>query len=164
MKLNRELQLDILKRLEATYPLPAENMHRLFHEPSEAAANIYYLSQHDLVDAEFSKTLGQSFPEPIITRINHRGMDFLADDGGLSAILGVVTVKLHEDTIKSLVEAKVADSDLPQDEKDTILSVIRGLPAEATKRLTEKLLDLGMENLPVAGHALRTFLQGLGGS
>lgn len=163
MKLDRELQLEILRRLEAIYPMQADNMHLLFHEPGLASANIHYLSEHGLVDAKFSSCIGSGIPEPFLTKINHRGMDFLADDGGLGSILGVVTIKLHEETIKGLIEAKIAASDLAEEEKTSIRSVIRGLPAEATKRLTEKLLDLGMESLPAAGPLLRTFLQSLGG-
>lgn len=164
MPLDRQLQLDILRLLESEYPGRLSDIQNRFDDPDAAIKNIHYLDEHSLIDATFSGAIGQRVKIPGPVRINNRGMDFLADDGGLSAILGVVTIKLHEDTIKNLIEAKVAGSDLPQEEKETILSVIRGLPAEATKRLTEKLLDLGMENLPVAGHALRTFLQSLGGS
>lgn len=163
MTLNRELQLEILRLLESEYPAKLSDIQNRFSDPDAVIRNIHYLHEHALIDATFSSALGRKIQVPGPVRINNRGMDFLADDGGLSAILGVVTIKLHEDTIKGLIEAKIAASDLAEDEKTSIRSVIRGLPAEATKRLTEKLLDLGMESLPAAGPLLRTFLQSLGG-
>ncbi len=43
----------------------------------------------------------------ILARITAKSIDLLEDDGGVSAILGVVTAKLHEDTIRNLVLAEV---------------------------------------------------------
>ena len=45
------------------------------------------------------------------------GIDFLTDDGGLSAILGVVTVKLHSDTIQALIAAKIDQAEISDSEK-----------------------------------------------
>jgi hypothetical protein len=55
-------------------------------------------------------------------KITSRGIDFLADDGGLAAILGVVTVKLHEETLKALLEAGVDALPPPQTAKSTLKS------------------------------------------
>jgi len=96
-------------------------------------------------------------------RITAAGMDFLADDGGVGAILGVVTVKIHEDTIKQLIEARIAGSDLPEEEKRPLLQAVRELPGEAIKHLTTRLLDLGLDNLPGAVSLIRTYLPGAGG-
>lgn len=162
--LNRDVQHRLLMMLADSYPTgmsdPSEEMGL---DPKVGSQNLYYLAEHGLITVDRSMEIGPDYPTPAFANITARGLDFLADDGGLSAILGVVTIKLHEDTIKGLIEAKVAASDLADEEKTSIRSVIRGLPAEATKRLTEKLLDLGMESLPAAGPLLRTFLQSLGG-
>lgn len=90
--------------------------------------------------------------------ITASGMDFLADDGGIGAILGVVTVKLHEDTIKQLIEARIAASDLPEEEKRPLLQTVRELPGESIKHLTTKLLDAGLENVPRLVELIRTAL------
>ena len=87
-------------------------------------------------------------------------MDFLADDGGLSAILGVVTIKLHDDTIKSLIESKILESDLPEPEKKRFLDHLRELPGEATKHLVLKLVDLGLEKAPTAIEVIGKVLMG----
>jgi hypothetical protein len=81
-------------------------------------------------------------------------MDFLADDGGLSSILGVVTVKLHEDTLKQLIGQRITESDLPAPEKSKLLEQLKTLPGEAIKHLTLKLVDAGLANWPIAVQAI----------
>lgn len=165
MKLNREVQRKILERLQEEYPRHVLNtqgttpdfFHHTFRDcaHSEVAANIKYLHEHGLV--EWHPWSGQGSQE--YARITAKGMDFLADDGGLSAILGVVTIKLHDDTLKSLIEAKIVESDLPQSDKRRWLDQLRSLPAETTKHLAMKLVDLGLANVPVAIAAIGPFLR-----
>lgn len=159
MALNRELQLDILRLLENEYPARLSDIHNQFADPDAAIRNIHYLHEHGLIDATFSGALGRRVQVPGPIRINSRGMDFLADDGGLSAILGVVTVKLHEDTLRQIISAKIEGSDLPEEEKRPLLQAVRELPGEAIKHLSEKLLDLGLDNLPGAAALIYTVLQ-----
>lgn len=84
---------------------------------------------------------------PVLSaRLTHKGFDFIQDGGGLGAILDVVTVKLHEDTLKAIIESKLLASDLPEPEKKRFLSQLRELAGEATKHLALKLLDAGMDN------------------
>ncbi|MNN90443.1 hypothetical protein D3C81_2083910 [compost metagenome] len=85
-------------------------------------------------------------------------MDFLADDGGMSAILGTVTIKFHQDTLRQLIELRLENAQLPEAEKGSLLKTVRELPADSIKHLTTKLLDLGMENLPRAVELIRTAL------
>ena len=85
-------------------------------------------------------------------------MDFLADDGGLSAILGVVTVKLHEDTLKELIGQRIAESDLPASEKSRLVDQLKSLPGYTIKHLTLKLVDAGLESWPIAVQAIEHFV------
>jgi hypothetical protein len=88
-------------------------------------------------------------------------LDFLEDDGGLSAVLGVQTIKIHDDTIKDLIEAKILVSDMPQEDKKRFIAKLKELPAETTKHLVLKLVDLGIEKAPGAIGVLGTWLRGL---
>lgn len=88
-------------------------------------------------------------------------MDFLADDGGLSAILGVVTVKLHDETIRDLIAARIQDSNLPPEEKTGLLTQLRELRGESIKHLTLKLLDAGLDNASKALPLIQRALEGL---
>jgi len=114
-------------------------------EAYKLTPSISYLEEHGLVKASYSgdKESGSSATAASIT---YKGLDFIQDDGGLGAILGVVTVKLHEDTLKAIIESKVLASDLPEPEKRRFLNQLRELPGEATKHLALKLLDTGMDN------------------
>ncbi|MBC8718828.1 hypothetical protein [Ochrobactrum sp. Marseille-Q0166] len=83
-----------------------------------------------------------------MTNITAKGLDFLQDDGGLSAILGVVTVKLHEDTIKELLIKKVEQSSAEPTVKKKLIDQIKSLPAEMTKVATVEGLKAGIDSLP----------------
>lgn len=111
-------------------------------------ANLWYLIEHGLIANRERKDPYGIAPNGFA--ITHRGLDFLADDGGLSAVLGVVTVRLHDDTIKALVATKIHESNLPEPEKKRYLDQLRELPAETTKHLVLKLVDLGLEQGPKA--------------
>lgn len=165
MALDRELQRKILTRLADSYPhsLKSAEYEELQGETPEDVfdANIFYLSELGLVGECLSKAMsGQLMMNTAKFVCTARGMDFLADDGGVSAILGTVTVKLHEDTLRQLIEAKVQASDLPAEQKSGILKALREAPGETTKQLITKLVDLGMENAPRAMPLIQTLLQG----
>lgn len=150
MFLNRELQLKILKHYAQAYPgRTFEKWSEFGSDEQKVAANLFYLQEHGLV-----LIVGQLSSEQSLIyqggKLTAKGMDFLEDDGGLSAILGTVTIKLHDDTIKSLLESKILGSDLPQPEKQRYLDQLRELPAETTKHLVLKLVDLGLEKGPKA--------------
>ncbi len=145
MLLDRSMQLKVLKHYADIYPGESYEKWSAFGDHEHAvAANLFYLQEHGLV-----KIRGQLASEGSLIyqggRITAKGIDFLADDGGLSAILGVVTIKLHDDTIKALVEQRILASNLPEPEKKRLIDRLRDLSAETTKHLVLKLVDLGLE-------------------
>lgn len=166
MKLDRNLQREILQILANAYPNPAnaDDLKALLAKSGEevVTANMLYLEEHGLINAHSRRRSDGTFlnlaGEPLIT---HRGLDFLQDDGGLSAILGIVTIKIHDDTLRLLIEGRILQSDLSQPDKRRWLDQLRELPAETTKHLVLKLVDLGLENSPTALAAIGTAL-GLG--
>ncbi|WP_226426563.1 hypothetical protein [Xanthomonas sp. MWU16-30325] len=147
--LNRDFQKQLLNALAQTYPLDALVMSLPgYSDGNRLAVNAKYLSEYGLVEAKLHAFDG--VPNLSYVRITARGMDFLADDGGLGAILGVVTIKLHEETLRHLLESKVRDSDLPPTQKTRLLDQLRKLPAETTKHLAMKLVDAGLKHAPDA--------------
>lgn len=150
MILNRLLQNDLLKGLATHYPyqtemayLDSEVITKYFEQ---IEANLAYLEEHGLITCQHPNPHS---PERLLSKLNitARGMDFLADDGGLTAILGTVTVKLHADTVRDLLETKVMTSDLPPEEKRRIADTLKDLPGEALKIVTNKLVEKGLEAL-----------------
>lgn len=163
MILDRALQKELLTKMSSTYPneypLDQEYTART-PEYQQVVANLYYLFQHGLIEKRSLRYGYSSFAIELPT-ITHKGMDFLADDGGLSAILGVVTVKFHEDSIKQILEHRIIESDLPPEDKKSMLGVLRELPAESIKHLTLKLLDKGFDNSSSAIHIIQKFFENL---
>lgn len=124
---------------------------------AEAISDIRYLEGHDLLVVAAPIFLDQDDCDVSIT-ITSKGIDFLEDDGGLAAVLDVVTVRLHDDTIKSLIEAKILEADLPLPDKERYVDALRELPAESTKHLAMKLIDVGLANAPAAWSAIQNAL------
>lgn len=146
MKIDREVQNKLLQRLADEYPQPVEALELgRGIDPQLLDPTIAYLEEHGLVRATFIGSLNMGSPL-LEAKITARGIDFLADDGGLGAILAVVTVKMHEDTLKQLIASKLEAADLPPQDKKRFLDQLRELPGETTKHLALKLVDVGLEN------------------
>jgi len=147
-KFDRALQRELLLVLAESHPHEQNIkilMGRTGQEQGMLETNLSYLEGHGLVRATWIKS-GHSRFHLQSARLTAKGSDFLSDDGGLSAILGVVTIKFHDDTIKSLLDARIMASGLPPERKQKYLDQLQSLPADATKRLVLNLVDAGLEN------------------
>ena len=149
--LDRNLQREILKELNNIYPdsktyeywIDAaiaqsvgviETVGEAELYIAKRSANLRYLAEHGLVvcnDKNLSATV----------KITAKGIDFLTDDGGLSAILGVVTVKLHSDTIQALLDAKINEANIPPEEKSRLKGILSKMGDVALAKFTEKAID-----------------------
>lgn len=145
MKIDRDVQKKVLTALAHQYPAYVDSRKLEICTDEEFLANIHYLKEHGLADysARGVDTNGRRAYAAVATA---KGIDFLADDGGLGAILGVVTIRLHDDTLKAIVASKIEDSALPTEEKNRLTEQLKDLPGEATKHLVLKLIDAGLEN------------------
>lgn len=164
MKLDREYQKEILRRLADSYPDYLDCMDWLRKIMGEDwdkyAANMLYLEGHGLVESGIKVF---SLKPPILSsfpKITAKGIDFITDDGGLSAILGVVTIKFHEDTIR-MIEDKIMSSSMNPPDKQKFVDALKQLPAETIKHLTMRLLDLGLDNWQAAFPAIQKYVQDL---
>ena len=149
--LDRNLQHEILKELNNIYPdsktyeywidAAIAQVVGVIETVGEAelyiaklSANLRYLAEHGLVvcnDKNLSATV----------KITAKGIDFLTDDGGLSAILGVVTVRLHSDTIQALLDAKINEANIPPEEKSRLKGILSKMGDVALAKCTEKAID-----------------------
>lgn len=152
---NRSNQREMLTELMSQYPAQIDVQGWGYPNLS---AELSYLHEHELAEVTFSQSFGHSMPTPIFAKLTAKGVDFLQQDGGLSAILGVVTIKLHDDTIKALIETKIMESSLSQPDKHRYLDALRELPAETTKHLVLKLVDMGLEHKEAAISAIGSLM------
>jgi hypothetical protein len=105
MKLDQQVQQKILEALKGAYPQRVDSRGlNIDCTIDELSANLRYLEEFGLIDAKWAGNFAVAN-----VRITARGMDFLGG-GGLSAILDVVTVRLHEDTLKAILIERVSQN------------------------------------------------------
>lgn len=146
--LDRSAQLSILETLAEAYPHEAKYMaleERIGARPYEY--NLSYLIDLGLVEGERRDIMGGGILF-IAPKITAKGLDFLQDDGGISAILNTITVRLHDDTIRQLLLDRVEKSSEPPDVKERMKEAIRSAPASALSQVTEEAVKVGLERLP----------------
>lgn len=149
--LDRKVQLGILKALEESYPAQIAPGRHLFpqFQQEPVVYNLAYLDEHGLTESSWSQTMNRA-PFPTITKITAKGLDFLSDDGGLSSILGVVTVKLHQETIIALITDRIEKSDAPPSIKKRLVETLKGLPSEALQQVALKVMEAGLDRLDLS--------------
>lgn len=161
MEVDRTLQREILERLREAYPsqVRTKTLVPWDDDPlrdKQFAGNMLYLEEHGLLKGGVIVSTSGQFAWSA-SKITAAGLDFLEDDGGLTAILGTVTVKLHADTIRDLMLAKVEAAPLPAEEKSALKKAISTLSGEALKEVAKKLVTAGIDSAPDA----IAFLKGL---
>lgn len=154
--LNRELQRQLLSGLAETYPEPRSSQ-ELGMEPDDRrwVVNIMYLTEHDLVEAQLSRMLGAPACA-LEARITHKGLDFLQDDGGLSAVLNTVIVRLEAETLRALIQEKIDATPMPDAERSKLMAWLKSAGSEALKETTQRLVGAALDHLPEALQLLRT--------
>lgn len=149
-KYNRDRQREILAAAVAAHPGWLSCKDGIGgHSVEDAHPEIRYLEGHGLLDVRDPPYVEMPRNQVSI-RATSDAIDFLTDDGGIGAILGVVTIRLHDDTIKALIESKILASDLLPPDKQRYLARLRSLPADATRHVVMKLVDLGLDKSPDA--------------
>lgn len=153
--IDRDLQRALLHRLASAYPevLAEVDLVDLAPMPEQLRA-LAYLSEHGLAKASFYETYEGQILDTV--KITAQGLDFLQDDGGLTAILGVVTVRLHDDTVRDLLLKSVDASNESDSAKASLKRAVRQLPAEAVREGSLHLLRLGASQTPNVIQWLRT--------
>ncbi len=158
MKPNRELQLQILEYLREYYVSgDAEIENQDFHTHPDYSFNMKYLYGLGLIDGQLTDDMGQPvhIVEPNITE---RGIDFLEDDGGLSALLSTVTIRFDADSIRTLIENKIINTSLPEPQRKTLIEKIKNLSSDALRQVALKLLEIGVVNPDKLRQLIETML------
>ena len=162
MEIDRPLQRLMLEHLSEVYPAESDEVYSLDPDKYESALdNLTYLEEHGFVHAGIQTFLDGN-RQGTGARITCHGIDFIENDGGITAMLNTVTIKFHSESLRQLIELRVAESNLPAAEKGLLQKAVRELPGEAIKSLTTKLVEKGLDNLPQAVQLIRTLMQGVG--
>ncbi len=155
MKLDRALQLEILNQCRDVYPEELNLDQERQESDRNYLGNVAYLYQHGLIACPSNQEEAFGLELFLVARITVKGLDFLEDDGGISAILNTVTVKFDPDDLRSMLSAKAAKASIPDDQKRRLIEVIKSLPADLLKKITQDLLHQAVERLPDAIHIIQ---------
>ncbi|HBQ8828786.1 TPA: hypothetical protein NIY10_003011 [Klebsiella pneumoniae] len=108
-----------------------------FGDDDIATANLLYLESHGLITTNIREIRHGFFDvNHEHLKITAKGIDFVRNDGGLSAILNIQTVKLHRDTVVVL-EDLIAISSMNEADKEKAKSTLGELSTEALKTVVQ---------------------------
>lgn len=155
MKIDRSLQWEILQYFERAYPNYVTLARFYPASPEDVEANLQYLAEHQLLD--WKKAPNSTLRQDYGWKITAKGLDFMMNDGGLSAILNVVTVRFEAQSLKALLEASIR-KELPEEEQQKYVDALDDLSAEATRSLVEQVVGLVVEKSVQAGPFIVQFL------
>lgn len=163
-KFDRNAQRKLLQYLCDAYPYPisveqVSKIAELFDDEIALVSNLMYLEEHGLISNAVSHTLCGITPNTAELSITKDGIDFILDDGGLSAILNVVTIRFHHETITDLIKIVENSHEGTAEEKKDVISKLKSLSSEATKQLMSQLIALGLQKMPDVFHLIQTILQ-----
>lgn len=161
MQLDFDLHLHVLNVITSAYPEKHsyEFINQLYEQfgKNHVNGNLKYLQMHGIVSLVFSPFLEDN---DVLHEImpTQKAFDVLHEKGGWSAILNVQVVKLHEESIRDLLQQRLNQSDLPDSQKQVLATTISQLPDVALKHLTTKLLDYLLTQSPSVWKWLQTLV------
>lgn len=156
--LDRELQQRLLHTLASAYPAKVPMQQLGFEQQDPVGVrNLTYLEEHGLTTLVKANAIGTP-PAVVLAGATARGMDFLEADGGLSAILGTVTVRFEADTLRAMIEARIDATDADPTLKQKIKEGLQDLGVEGLKEASKSLMSLAWQNAPAALQALQALL------
>ena len=166
--LDRTLQRTILEHLAKMYPDGTYTLAADLGRPDDDRAlqvNAMYLAEHKLIQSGMARSISlhghgafEVVDQAVITA---HGLDFLEDDGGLTAVLGVVTVRLDTSTLRAMLDARIEASSVPAQEKSRLRQALNSMGSELWAEATKRLASEALDRTPDALALVRTLLDPL---
>lgn len=150
MKLDRALQKSILLCLQEKYPVEGYLYEKDFNcDFQQLNGNVAYLCEHGLLTGDKPVYNPKDGPNPFcLSKITAKGLDFIAKDGGLSEILGVITVKFDIDNIREIISARIDASHASEEEKESLKKQLKMLPAKILEMKILEWTNIGISRIP----------------
>lgn len=154
-----DLQIRLLQELRAIYPGRGNTeSQQEWITPEQMAFQLRYLEQHGFVEVKWTRYMSDGADVPNSAAITASGIDFISSDGGLTAVKNVVTVRLHEDTIRDLLIQKVQQASGDETAKGKLIKELRSLPAESLRAVYKRALETGLDKMPDIIQQAQTWL------
>lgn len=147
MKVTPEIYNKIITKLVDAYPFSIEwdNLQDLADE-DVLTANLYYIQQSGGIENALVLSLDNSFS---LNCANLRATAKLISEclpqGGLSILQNSQTVRLHEDTLRALLESAISSSHAVPSAKLEFLKTLKELPAKSIEHLVKHLISKGLD-------------------
>ncbi len=150
-RLDRKRQLLTLQILFNAYPrsLDDENkdeLRELYDSHDDFLANLLYLEEHGLIVSGVRPVADGFRYNTDHIKITAKGVDFIQQDGGLSAILNVQTIKFHRDAV-IILEDLIAISNMNDEQKEKARSTLGEMSTEAIKTVVQAVTTAGFSAL-----------------
>ncbi|WP_249415231.1 MULTISPECIES: hypothetical protein [unclassified Citrobacter] len=148
-KYDRELQHYILSCCINSYPAHTTwdsfDSEIMQVDDVKLSANMIYLAEHGLLTIREQRSDDPySFLDNM--RATCKGVDFMQNDGGLSAILNVQTIKFHREAVV-ILEDLIAISNMNDEQKEKAKSTLGELSTEALKIVVQAATTAGLSKL-----------------
>lgn len=161
--LNRDLQERLLKHLQGCYPHKGFSQQiatSLECDHGALCFNASYLLEHELLAGRVRYTSdGNAIAMTSQLAITAKGLDFLEDDGGLTAILGTQIVRIDANSIRDIILNQIDSADIPENEKSGIRKGLAGLTKTGLEEAVRQLVQKGLAHSPDAIPYLQTLFQ-----
>ena len=144
MNLDRKLQYEILLYLQKTYPQEADLREMPSFTHDDFQPNAWYLSEHNLITPRMKRDNAR--PLMSTAKMTAKGLDFLAADGGLGAILNTVTVRFDVENVRQIFEENIIASALPETKKATLQQKLQGLSGDVLKSVMTDVIKEGLKS------------------
>lgn len=151
IKLEREKQKKLLQILFNAYPNHLQKnayveLKSMFDSDDTFIANLLYLEEHELIHSGLQQHLNDYSINFGAIKITAKGIDFIQQDGGLSAILNVQTIKFHRDAV-IVLEDLIAISNMSSEQKEKAKSTLGEMSTEAIKTVVQAVATAGLSAL-----------------
>lgn len=110
--------------------------------------HLVYLIEHGLCKVYYQKSLEQELYFAAPMSLTSKGIDYLSENGGLTAQEKTITIRFEEDTIKKLIEAKIESMNATEKEKHSLKQYLKSLSGKILEEKVLALVSLGINHIP----------------
>lgn len=107
---------------------------------------LFYLAEHGLINMPINKRTNGNYSVGRIT-ITVKGIDFLQEDGGLSALAAPV-VRISVENIAAVIDAALVARGTPDADRSLVQKALGVAGPEVVKGFVQRLLDVGISHTP----------------
>lgn len=160
MKLDRTVQRHLLEYFAAYFPDHAgHNEYTRSLDYPELLVHLCYLEKHGLIENKLRPSeADHQHPTWTYSRITAKGLDLLANDGGLYSLFQNFSPRLPAEALRTVLEHNIARLPLPEAEKLFLADHVRHASLELLERAVFNLIEQAFEKIPETSELLLSHL------